>query len=74
MSVDHRARSRLGLDQEAGMIAGVCAGLARSLGVEPTWVRVAALIVALLATKLAVVAYLVAWLVLDDERKLRPDR
>lgn len=48
------------------MLGGVCAGIARWCGVDPTWVRVAVLLVALFATKLAIIAYVIAWLVLDD--------
>ena len=47
-------------------MAGVCAGLGRWLGLDPTWVRVGALLLALIATKLAAVAYLIAWLILDE--------
>jgi phage shock protein C len=57
---------RLRLDKETGIVAGVCAGFAHWLGVDPTWVRVAALVIALCATKAAIVAYLIAWLILDD--------
>ena len=45
-----RIRSPLRLDRQEGLVAGVCAGVARWLHVDPTWVRVAALVVALFAT------------------------
>ena len=49
---------------------GVCAGLARYFGIDPLWVRVGAVVAAVVMTKLAVAAYAIAWLVLD-ERKSR---
>lgn len=61
-----QTRTRLRLDKQDGMLAGVCAGFAHWLGFDPTWVRVAVLAIALFATKLAIVAYLIAWLILDD--------
>lgn len=54
------------LDKREGLIAGVCAGLANWLHADPTWVRVGVLVTALFATKLVVVAYLIAWLILDE--------
>ena len=52
------------------MIAGVCAGIANYLNTDPAFVRVTALICALFMPKVTVALYLVAWLVLDDERKI----
>jgi signal transduction histidine kinase/phage shock protein PspC (stress-responsive transcriptional regulator) len=51
------------------VVAGVCAGVARWLGVDPIVVRLAAVILAL-ANGVGVLAYLVAWVVLPeaDER------
>jgi phage shock protein PspC (stress-responsive transcriptional regulator) len=43
------------------MVAGVCGGLARYLGVDPTFVRVAWVIALVLGFPAAVIAYLVAW-------------
>ena len=48
------------------VVAGVCAGIARWIGVDPLVVRVATVILAL-ANGVGVVAYLVAWLVLPVE-------
>ena len=47
------------------VVAGVCAGVARWLGVDPIVVRLAALILAL-ANGVGVLAYLVAWVVLPE--------
>lgn len=60
------ANTSLRLDKDNGMVAGVCAGVARYLGVAPTWVRVSALVVAIWATKLVIIAYLIGWLILDE--------
>jgi phage shock protein C len=46
------------------MIAGVCGGLARYLGVDPTLVRVAAVIALVLAFPAALIGYLVAWAIM----------
>jgi len=67
-SIGHRsARSRrLGLDRREGVIGGVCAGIARTLDVDVSWVRVAVLVCGIFMPKITVAAYLIAWLVLDD--------
>ena len=65
-----RIRRRITLDSREGWIAGVCAGLAGWLNTDPAFVRVAVVISALFMPKLTIAAYLVAWLVLDDERRL----
>ena len=57
---------RLELDRRNGMLAGVCAGVARYLDVDATWVRVGAVIAAAVLTKLAIALYVIAWLLLDD--------
>ncbi len=65
-----RIRKRITLDSREGWIAGVCAGIANYLETDPAFVRVAVAVSALFLPKVTVAAYLVAWLVLDDERKL----
>lgn len=65
-----RIRKRITLDSREGWIAGVCAGIANYLETDPAFVRVAAVICALFMPKVTVALYLVAWLILDDERKL----
>lgn len=56
------------------VFGGVCAGIANRLGVDPVLVRIAAVAVALVSAGVAVVAYLVAWVVLpqDDGDVLTP--
>jgi phage shock protein PspC (stress-responsive transcriptional regulator) len=43
------------------MVAGVCGGLAAYAGIDPTVVRVLAVLAAVFAFPAAVVAYVVAW-------------
>ena len=57
---------RLELDRRNGLIAGVCAGVARYLDVDVTWVRITAVIAAAVLTKCALALYVIAWLLLDD--------
>jgi len=46
------------------MIAGVCGGLARYLGVDPTLVRVLAVIALVFAFPAALVGYVLAWAIM----------
>lgn len=62
-SSSHR---RLELDREHGMIIGLCAGLGRYFDVDVTWVRIGAIVGAVFLTKVAVAAYVIGWLLLDE--------
>lgn len=53
------------------MIAGVCGGVARYLGVDPTLVRVGTALLTL-AGGIGIAAYLVAWLLLPEEGEADP--
>ena len=66
----NKLRQRIRLDSKAGWIAGVCAGLANYLDTDPAFVRVAVIISALFLPKVTIAVYLVAWMVLDGEKKL----
>jgi phage shock protein C len=66
LSRRHLRLRRLGLDSREGLIGGVCAGIARFLNVDVSWVRVAVVVCGIFLPKLTVAAYLIAWLVLDD--------
>ena len=50
--------------QDDKMIAGVCGGLARYLGVDPTLVRVVAVIALVFAFPAAVIGYVLAWAIM----------
>jgi phage shock protein C len=53
-------------------IAGVCAGVARYLGVDVTLVRVAAVVLALWPPGVGLIAYLVCWIVMPKDPLLIP--
>ena len=65
-----RVRRRVTLDSRNGWVGGVCAGLARYFDTDPAFARVAVAVSGLFFPKLVVALYLVAWLLLDDERQL----
>ena len=62
-----RPRLNLYLDKRNGWIAGVCAGIANRLRLDPAVVRVAVIVTGLFLPKLVIAAYLIAWLVLDEQ-------
>ena len=64
-----RLRAQFTLDHNQGWALGVCAGLARSLRLEPTVVRVFTVVAGLFFPKVTIAAYLVLWLVLDNRKK-----
>ncbi len=53
------------------VIAGVCGGIGRYLGIDPVLLRVACIILAL-ANGLGVIAYVVAWVAIPEEREGEP--
>ena len=55
------------LDKRNGWIAGVCAGIANRMRLDPAVVRVAVIVTGLFLPKLVIAAYLIAWLVLDEQ-------
>jgi phage shock protein C len=48
-------------------ISGVCGGFARYLGVDPTLVRVLAVILAVVTFPAFLIAYVVAWILMPKE-------
>ena len=65
-SVSDTRRRRLRLDRDEGWLAGVCAGCAGYVGIDPAFVRVGTVVTALFFPKLMIAAYLIAWLVLRN--------
>lgn len=69
---------RLVRSRDDRVIAGVCAGLARYLGIDPVLVRIAALLL-IFAGGAGVVLYAIGWIAMPDEPAvvgsvpLRPD-
>ena len=53
------------------VLAGVCGGLGRYLGVEPVLLRIAAVVLAL-ANGIGAIAYVIAWVVIPEERPGQP--
>jgi phage shock protein C len=53
------------------VLAGVCGGLGRYLGIDPMLLRIAAVVLAL-ANGLGVIAYVIAWIVIPEERAGQP--
>jgi phage shock protein C len=53
------------------VIAGVCGGIGRYLGVDPMLLRIAFIVLAL-ANGLGVIAYVVAWVAIPEERPGQP--
>ena len=51
------------------MIAGVCSGIARRFGIDPTIVRIA-FVASLLLPGPQILIYLVAWLLMPDESSI----
>lgn len=49
------------------MLAGVCAGVARYLGIDVTVVRVIWAIVSVITGGAGILAYLVAWVLIPDD-------
>jgi phage shock protein C len=54
------------------MIAGVCGGLGRYLSIDPIWVRLVFVLLALSGGGLGVLIYLVLWLVIPREGAGQP--
>jgi len=48
------------------MVAGVCSGVARYLGVDPTLVRLLAVLGIVFSFGTALVAYVVAWVLMPE--------
>ena len=62
-----RAAPWLRRDPQRAKIAGVCAGCATRLGLDATWIRVGAIVFAVIWTKVAIASYAIAWLLMEAE-------
>ena len=58
--------TQLKRNQDSAVAAGVCAGLADYLQTDRTLVRIGAVVCGVLLTKITIVAYGAAWLLLED--------
>lgn len=59
-----RLRARLARDNEGRWVAGVCAGIARHLRIDPAFIRAGVVIVAIFAWQVVLAAYVAAWILL----------
>jgi phage shock protein C len=66
-----RAERLLRRSSDDRLLAGVCGGLGRYLGVDPVLLRIAAVVLAL-ANGLGLIAYVIAWIVIPEERSGQP--
>jgi phage shock protein PspC (stress-responsive transcriptional regulator) len=66
--MEERGRPQLQLDPRHSKVGGVCAGLARYLGIQRVFVRIAAVIALLCVTTPTLIAYVVTYLLLDRDR------
>lgn len=64
--MNEKNEKRLTRVEEGRMIAGVCVGLGRYLGVDPTIVRIIFVLLALFAAG-GVLLYLILWLIMPME-------
>jgi phage shock protein C len=64
-------RPRLVRSRDERVIAGVCGGLGRYLGVDPVLLRIAFIILAL-ANGLGLIGYVVAWVAIPEEQAGQP--
>lgn len=63
-----RPKKQLTRTHQDKMVAGVCGGIARYFGIDPTLVRVGAVVALVLALPGTAVAYMVAWAIMPEER------
>lgn len=62
---------RLHRTPDTAMIGGVCAGIAEYFDVDPTWIRLLAVLL-IFASGFGLVAYVVAWVVIPRGPLVRP--
>jgi phage shock protein C len=65
-------QKRLYRSRDDQMIAGVCAGLAEYMDVDPTLVRLAMAFLFLVSGGTAFVAYLAAWIIMPERPETAP--
>ena len=70
MSSFDRIRRRLARDTRNGWLGGVCAGLGQGFNVDPRFLRAGVVVLAVLSPKIAIAAYLVAWILLPAQNEI----
>jgi phage shock protein C len=66
----NRPARRLTLSRRDKKIAGVCAGVARYLGLDVTLTRIIWLVLVIVPPGLGLISYLIAWLVMPHEESV----
>lgn len=61
-------KRRLLRDAEYGMLGGVCAGIARYIGCNVMWPRLVAVLLAFITGGMAILVYIVLWIVIPPAR------
>ena len=61
-------KTRIYLDRSNRKLGGVCAGVARYFNIQPLFVRIGAVVLFFVALEAVLVAYGLAYLILDDYR------
>ena len=64
--------ARLTRSRDDAKIAGVCAGVARYLGIDVTLVRILWVLLAIWPPAIGLIAYIVCWIVMPKEPLLLP--
>ena len=68
----YAAGPRLERPRGSRVIAGVCSGLARQYRWDLTWVRVLAVLAAILSSGAGLVAYIIFWIIMPEEPLMLP--
>lgn len=50
------------------MLGGVCSGLAAYIGIDPTWMRLIAVLLAFASFSVAVIIYIILWIIVPEAR------
>jgi phage shock protein PspC (stress-responsive transcriptional regulator) len=61
-------KTKIYLDRSNRKLGGVCAGIARYFNIQPLFVRIGAVVLFFVALEAVLVAYGLAYLILDDYR------
>lgn len=69
MRIRDRHPPRFLRDTRDAYLGGVCAGIARGLGLRPLGIRVAVAVLAVMFTTPTLVAYAAAWLLMDSREE-----
>ena len=67
-----RLAPRLERDPDEAIVAGVCAALARRIEIDPVIVRVAAALLVIASSGVALIPYLVAWALIPAKGSAEP--